>query len=311
MERTSPHFRLQEIASGIHVAVATDGGYALSNGTILDLGGTTVVFDSLLTPAAGLDLLRAAERTTGRRPAYLINSHWHGDRCRGNSAFAPAHIVSTAKTRDLIGERSGPEIKNDRTEARQKLADLGSGRTVLPESDRALMEGWYRGLMATPGDLAVPTPDLTIAPELTLHGSRRSLRVLTFGGGHSPSDVLAYVPEERIVILGDLLSVGFHPWLGDGDPLALVRILDRVLDLGVDRAVPGHGEVGGVRDIRQLQSYVRGLGARARALRRSGHREAPAEGEIAPPPSDGWKFASFYRENLAFVLGRTPAKKRS
>jgi cyclase len=302
--RGSPHFRLEEIADGIQVAVATDGGFALSNGTILDLGGLTVVFDSTLTPTAGLDLRRAAERRTGRRPDFLIISHYHGDHCRGNVAFAPARIVSTALTRELLRTGAAEALAEDRRAAREDLAAMENGAVDVEERDRALLEGWYRGLRATPARLRVPLPDLLIDPGLTLVGSKRSLRILTFGGGHSPSDVLAYVPEDRIVILGDLLSVGYHPCLWDGDPFRFREILRRVRGLGVDRAVPGHGAVGDERDIRRLEGYAAGLFARARAIRRAGRRSVRPDEGAAPAPFDDWKFTSFYRENLRFVLRR-------
>ncbi|MCI4360106.1 MAG: MBL fold metallo-hydrolase [Thermoplasmata archaeon] len=302
MARRSPHFRTEEVAPGIHAALATDGGFGLCNGTILDLGGITVVVDAMLTRAAGLDLRRAAERLTGRRPAFLVNSHYHGDHTGGNGAFRGAHIVATATTRRLLEERSPSSAAEERAWARAELKALAAGTVVVPRRDRALLEGWYRGLgLATPQRRA-PLPDLVIERAMTIAGSRRSVRILTYGGGHSPSDAFAYVPEDRLVILGDLLSIGYQPWLADGHPARLLEILDRVHDLGVDRAVPGHGDIGGARDIRRLQSYVRGLIDRAHRIRREGRRTALPE-EIRPPrPFDAWKFASFYGENLAFVL---------
>jgi cyclase len=302
--RSSPHFRLETIADGVHVAVARDGGFALSNGTILDLGGITVVFDSLLTPTAGLDLRRAAERLTGRPPDFLVNSHYHGDHVRGNAAFAPAHIVSTAATRELLTTRATAAAAEDRAAARKELASLRKNPAVVPARDRELLEGWYRGLLATPARLQVPVPDLLIEPELVLAGTKRSLRILTFGGGHSPSDVLAYVPEDRIVVLGDLLSIGYHPCLWDGHPGRLREILGKVGRLGVEQAVPGHGPVGGPPDLRRFDAYVAGLFGRARAIRRDRRRALRPGDAVAPSPFDDWKLTDYYRENLAFVVRR-------
>jgi cyclase len=301
---SSRHFRLEEIAEGVHVAVARDGGAALSNGTIFDLGGLTVVFDSLLTPAAGLDLRRAAERRTGRPPDFLINSHYHGDHIRGNSSFGGAHIVATAATRELLRTRARAALVEDRAAGRRELAALRGGTPPVPERDRKLLEGWYRGLVATPARLKVPLPNVLVEPELVLAGSKRSLRVLTFGGGHSPSDVLAYLPEERTVVLGDLLSIGYHPCLWDGHPRRLLEILRKVRGLGVDQAVPGHGPVGAVPDIRRFESYVAGLLDRAQRIRRAGRRSPRPEEAVTPTPFSGWKLTDYYRENLAFIVRR-------
>ena len=36
--------------------------------------------------------------------------------------------------------------------------------------------------------------------------------------GHTPDDVIMLLPENGIAFLADLLFVGFHPYLSDGNP---------------------------------------------------------------------------------------------
>jgi glyoxylase-like metal-dependent hydrolase (beta-lactamase superfamily II) len=63
--------------------------------------------------------------------------------------------------------------------------------------------------------------------------------------GHSPSHVCLYQPEQRLMILGDLVSRIFAPWYDYGytaDPVAeLAASLVLVEGLDVDLALPGHG----------------------------------------------------------------------
>ena len=63
--------------------------------------------------------------------------------------------------------------------------------------------------------------------------------------GHSPSHVCLYQPEQRLLILGDLVSRIFAPWYDYGytaDPVAeLAASLALVEGLDVDVALPGHG----------------------------------------------------------------------
>jgi glyoxylase-like metal-dependent hydrolase (beta-lactamase superfamily II) len=63
--------------------------------------------------------------------------------------------------------------------------------------------------------------------------------------GHSPSHVCLYQPEQRLLILGDLVSRVFAPWYDYGytaDPVAeLTASLALVEGLDVDLALPGHG----------------------------------------------------------------------
>jgi cyclase len=298
------HFRLQELAPGVHAAVATAEGYGLCNAGIVDLGGTTLVFDAMLTPQAGEALGIAARRLTGRPVDYLVNSHYHGDHVRGNGAVASRHIVSTHKVRELVIERAARALDEDRAEAAGELERLRSGATPSTPADRLVYEGWFGGILATPKDWPIQPPDLTISEEFVLHGSRREARVLSFGGGHSPSDVLVHLPDERIVFLGDLLSVGFHPCLWDGDPDSLLGILERVRGLRPERALPGHGPMGGVPEIRQMEEYIGCLQRLARERLASRAPEATAVRDEPPDPYDGWKFSSFFDQNLAFVGAR-------
>lgn len=298
------HFRLDTLADGVHVAIANADGFALCNAGIVDLGGTTLVFDAMLTPQAGTALGLAARRLTGRPVDLLVDSHYHGDHVRGNGAVAARHIVSTHRVRDLVIERAGPAIDSDRAEAASELEGLRSGRIPATPAERAVFEGWFEGILATPAGWTVTPPDLTFSDELVVEGTRRRARILSFGGGHSPSDVLVHLPEDGVVFLGDLLAIGFHPCLWDGDPAQLVRILERVRGLGAERALPGHGPMGGDAEIRTMEGYVGCLERLAKERRADG---LPSEAPPPAPPSpyDEWKFRSFFAQNLAHVAARS------
>ncbi len=304
MTATREHFTLEELAPGVHAAIATPDGFGLCNAGIVDLGGTSLVFDAMLTPKAGEALGRAAQRLTGRPTDLLVHSHYHGDHVRGTSALAPVRVVSTKRVRELVIERAREHLASDRAEVPAELEGLRSGRIPASPAERRILEAWYEGILATPSDLAIRPAELTLERELVIHGSRRSARVLSFGGGHSPSDVLVFLPDERIVFLGDLLASGFHPSMADGDPESLLRILAEVRGLRPDRALPGHGPVGGVPEILTLEAYVGSLQRRARERRSEGKAPTETDGELPQAPYDRWKFSQFYRKNLEFVQDR-------
>src|SRR5512136_3357477 len=99
----SKHFRLQQLAEGVYAVIHIDGGTAIGNAGIIDLGDRTLVYDTLMTPQAGEDLHTAAEALTGRPVDAAVNSHWHYDHIWGNQAFgADTDIISTEETRRLI-----------------------------------------------------------------------------------------------------------------------------------------------------------------------------------------------------------------
>lgn len=305
----SRDFSVHRVAPGAWAAIARDGGYGLCNAGILDLGGLTVVFDSMLTPMAGAALAKAAERLTGRRPDVVVNSHWHGDHVRGNGSFLPALIVATSKTRRLLATRGRRQWSDDRRTMARALRKLDAPSSDVPPYERAQYRGWFAGTLAVPLPFSLVLPTLTFEREVRFRGSKRELRVVTFGGGHSPSDVFAYLPDERVAILGDLLSVGVHPSAGDGVPRAWAQILSKVRKLGIAAAVPGHGPVGGSKEIAQLERYLRHLDRTAHANVRAGRSLGEHLRSPVPAPFRSWRFSAFYRENLArsFQLARRNA----
>jgi cyclase len=306
---TSEHFQLQRLAPGVFAAVLPDimaNIGATANAGIIDLGDATLVFDTFLTPPAADDLCAIAERLTGRPPDYVVNSHFHSDHIRGNQAFpARAAIVSTAKTRELIATRGAEDIEDDARASGPELQELEE--QIVTEQDPRRRESLrleaaeIRAVRDSLPALALRLPELTFDSRLTLHGSQRTAEVITLGGGHTESDAFLIVPAERIAFLGDLLFVGHHPYLADGDPRALDRTLAAIEHLGVETIVPGHGPVGTATDVRLMRRYLATLEELTQAVRGRGGSVDEAAAQVAPPPFDEWSFDFFLASNLRFL----------
>jgi cyclase len=308
----SRHFRVETLAPGVHAAIATAGGYALCNSAIVDLGGETLVFDTMLTPMAGAELARAAERLTGRRPAWAVNSHWHGDHIWGNSEFASGHIASSRIARATILERSRAQWEGDRREMRRELPRIDARDSPYPPRDRELLRGWYSGVLATPRSHRIVPPSVTFEDRLVIEGARRAVHLVTYGGGHSPSDVFAFLPDERVVFAGDLAMRGLHPSVGDGWPRTWVSILRRMERLRPTTVLPGHGAPGGGRTLATNRGYLQELERTAeRAVRE--HRSARDLAQTPVPEKyRRWGFSFMFPGNLlrAYRLERSGARKK-
>jgi glyoxylase-like metal-dependent hydrolase (beta-lactamase superfamily II) len=87
----SKHFRLERAADGVYAAIHIDGGAAIGNAGIVDLGDRTPVYDTMFTPQAAEDLRAVAEALTGRAIDAIINSHYHNDHIWGNLLFIEHH----------------------------------------------------------------------------------------------------------------------------------------------------------------------------------------------------------------------------
>lgn len=301
----STHFRLQQLADGVYAAIAVSGGAALCNAGIIDLGDCTLVFDSFLTQRAAMDLRTAAEHLTGRHAEYVVNSHYHNDHIRGNQIFPHAKIVATTKTRRLIATRGQEEITWDSENAPKELQTLEAGQDAAMQYDFTTWRGYYRGIIESLPTLELKLPNLTFDTNMVFHGSHRTAEVATYGGGgHTESDAILYLPDERIAFLGDLLFVKTHPWLGRVDPAELIRILDKVETLGLKTVVPGHGPIGTTQDLTPMRQYVMDLEKITAEIVKAGGSEEKATQTAIPSDFETWQFRCFFAPNMRFLYER-------
>jgi cyclase len=142
---------------------------------------------------------------------------------------------------------------------------------------------------------------VTFMDRLSLHGTKPSVELITFGGGHSDSDSFLYLPAGRIAFMGDLLFVHHQPWLGDGHPEQWVRIIEQVRTMAIDTLVPGHGQPGTMADAEMIQAYIEAvLGIAAEPAAHGGEVVLPAQ-------FDGWDAEQLMAANRNFLRTRVAA----
>lgn len=311
---SSKHFRLEKLAEGVYAALHCPGGWAISNAGIVDLGDRTLVFDAFLTPAAARDLNQAALALTGKPASLVVNSHYHNDHILGNQAFDPqAHIIATERTRlDMLMDSLEDHEEDYRAISARVKALEQEMNTQVDERRRRELSLWvdyYHGISATLPELSLRLPDLTFSQALAFHGPLRMVELLSFSGGHTRSDCVLVLPDDGIAFLGDLLFVGCHPFLSDGDPGALMEILRQVRALGMQRYVPGHGRVGDVADVEAVEDYLQTLQDLARQKVAEGALDEQLVQVETPLVYTDWEMPMFFAANLQMAmqrLGRDP-----
>jgi cyclase len=312
----SKHFRLQQLADGVHAAIHIDGGAAISNAGIVDLGDRTLVYDAFLAPQAAADLTAAAEALTGRPIDAVINSHWHYDHIWGNQVFSTdADIISTEETRRMfIATRGHGACDTFLAEAEANLeatrAQLQATEDEGQRRQLALWVDYHRSVVEAKPILQIRPPNLTFVERLAFHGTDRSAELIPFSGGHTESDAVLFLPQEGIAFMSDLLFIGYHAELGGGDPDRLLQILEAVSDLAPRILVPGHGPVGTADSLTQMAQFVQTMVGLARKMVEDGQAEETIEAMAIPEPYDDWLFASFFPGNIQFLYQRHSAKRR-
>lgn len=305
----SRHFQLEQLAEGVYAAISIDGTGSMSNAGVIDLGETTLIFDTFATSQAAQDLRNAAEQLIRKPIGYVVNSHKHGDHVWGNQVFRPdAEIIATRRTREELLKRAGVSreemLADVEDEIREMEAKFAEERDPDKRRSQAIEIATRREILT-----AIPTfertmPTLTFEQQLTLYGSKRTVEVITYGGGHTESDAFVYLPDDQIVFMGDLLFVRSHPWIGDGDPGEWERILQRIEQLSFSIAVPGHGPLGGKADLEFNRHYVTCIVALAQECIAGELSLEEARGKKMAAPFESWEGAEVFDWNMEFLYSR-------
>lgn len=308
----SNHFVIEPMAEGVYGALHRPGGWAIANAGIVDLGDGCLVFDSFLTPAAGADLRRAAETLTGGPVRYLINSHYHNDHIWGNQSFDPSTvIISSADTRQLIDSDGKQEYEWYLANAAARLAELqeqlaqAEDQAERDELQFSLL--YYQALAASMPTLELRTPNQIFETELVIESADGPVELLTFERAHTGNDTILYLPAKGIIFSADLLFVGCHPFLPDGEVAGLLEALAALKELNAQFLLPGHGPLGSPRDLDTMIQYLHDLQELARQLASDIDLTKGPSFETPPRYSD-WDYPPFFQANMRFLVGNFQAE---
>jgi cyclase len=294
----SEHYAFESLGDGVTLGRARAEGTALSNTGLVDLGGSTLVFDTSLTLRSAREILAASIALTHRPPTVCVNSHWHLDHLLGNQVFADRPIYASRRTVEIVLAKQAElqtEVSRTRLEADvRELEGLRAAQTTdagRVEYDAILRV--HRALLEESVDLRLTPPSSPFDRELTLPGAAGA-ELRSFGSGHTESDTVLFLPRERILFAGDLVVAQNHPNLTSGDPDHWLTVLDRLEGLRPERVVTGHGPLGSVETVKEVRDYLTAVSELARK---------PGDPAI-PARFASWGGSSQFEGNVAYVRSR-------
>jgi cyclase len=254
---------VEELASGVFAYVQPDGGWMVNNtGFLLGPSGRSVLIDSSATEARTRAFLAEVSQRAARQPTALVNTHHHPDHTYGNCLVPEStRVVGHELCRAMV---------------------LAAGL----EATRVITQPEY-------GDLGVRPPDLTFATSMTLYLDDLPIELHHVGPAHTSNDVIAWVPERRVVFAGDIVFAGGQPFLLEGSVAGFPKALDRIRALGPEVLVPGHGPVCRGPEIAtlldELAAYIDFVASTAREGRTAGLSPLEAAEARRDNPFSHWR----------------------
>jgi cyclase len=218
-----------------------------------------VIIDTEASPRVMAPIKAKIEQAFHRTDwAYVINTHAHDNHCSGNSLFKGAVIIGHENLAEdmqwLIRRQTEPDSK--RREIDRYNTILRDLRAALPryaanpaytkliQSDLIFYDLFVQDLRQ---GYEVVKPSLTFSDKYTLDLGDLTLELIFFGKGHSNSDILIYIPQERILVTGAIAYQQYRvPEIGEESRLEdvhrFIAVLDSLLadNVKIDHVIPGH-----------------------------------------------------------------------
>jgi len=263
-------FRVQRLSE--RIVIFTELSPWESNHVVIVGEQGLVLVDPGHTPLMGRLIRQALKQELGRdRVDWVVDTHEHWGHTWGNAAFPEAVVIGHERVaRVMAADAANREARAGvfRGQAEQAAARL-KGLDPASEEGRAARlqldhcERIVHGL-SEPG-FTVRVPELTFSDQLGLDLGDVSLEMSFLGRGHSDSDIVVLIPEDKTVLLGCFfLEQGPLPVFGNQpklDPERWLEVLGAVLDREpeVEHVVLGQHAVWPRERLAAMRDYVAGL----------------------------------------------------
>lgn len=244
-----------KVAEGVYVIRHPDAPdtFPQGNTTVVIGEESVLVIDSCYLPSSAREDIAQIRQWTRKPVRYLVNTHWHYDHTMGNGVYAQEfpgiNIIAQVETRkQSAGYNPGwfARFPSRANLFRQRLESgtdaSGKPLTEAEKKEYAAAIAGVEPVQQEFKNLVDRLPNMTFDHELTVDLGQREVELKHLGRGNTAGDTIAYLPQEKLLVAGDLLD---HPvpYLGGGYPSELVKTLRQMSQLDAQTIVPGHGEV--------------------------------------------------------------------
>ena len=271
------------------------------------------------------EAIRRLRHVTKLPVRYVLNTHWHNDHVTGNGVFKRefpnAQIVAHDSTPGYLETIVKPSVDSEFVQIKRAIAQLEGEVTAGTTGRRRIpivgtMKPFWDQLLRNTRDYEkefrparFANADITFSDTLTMRWGGQTLRLIHMEqNGHSAGDVVVWIPEQRMLVTGDLV-VGPTPYATYYNIPGMEKAIQALIAMNPAIVIPGHGVI--QRDLVYMQLLERAFSEYRRAAESAIAAKVPearALDSLALPeidrafvgddPLKTWAYRSFFVRNL-------------
>ncbi len=219
----------KEIAPGVFINTAyrgcTPGFISTEEGVIL--------VDTPLIPEQAKDWRLQIEEECPHKPfLFVFNTDHHRGHALGNQYFMPCTVIAH--------ERAHKEMSGYTENFKERVFNSFKRE---PEIQKQMT------------NIEIIPPHLTFTERTKLLYGGREVDLI-YVGGHTPATSVAWLPEEKICFVGDVLWVDQHPYMAQANSKEWIEGLALIRELGAELLIPGHGPTCTSQATHKVEEYI-------------------------------------------------------
>jgi glyoxylase-like metal-dependent hydrolase (beta-lactamase superfamily II) len=244
-----------------------------------------VVINTTNSPFNARAVLYEIRKRTQQPVRYVINTGASPDLMLGNEAFEDFEPTFLSTPQAAQAMRTYHDDFPARIESDWRLAASMRGVHPLP-------------------------PNETFDKETTLKLGGTEIRLINLGDNASPGDAAVYLPQSKVLFLGNVFENQYIPHIGTANIDEWIATLRKVEGWDAEVYVPAHGEPGGKASVEEFRRFLEWLSGQVQAGIDKGKSLSQVQDELVPFKNFQWHAPELESDAVAAVY-RLRARARS
>jgi cyclase len=219
----------EEIAPGVFI----NGAYRGCTPGFVSTEEGVILIDTPLIPEQAIDWRAQIEEECPDQPIlYVFNTDHHRGHALGNQYFMPSTVIAH--------ERAHKEMSGYTENFKERVFNSFKRE---PDIQKQMT------------NIEIIPPHLTFTDRTKLLYGGREVDLI-YVGGHTPATSIAWLPEEKICFVGDVLWVDQHPYMAQANSKEWLDGLALIRELGAEMLIPGHGPTCTAEATHKVEEYI-------------------------------------------------------